>query len=158
VSKIHHMGAAQGNPSTDVIFVHGLGGDWRKTWAADSTREDTYWPKWLVADMPAAEIWSLEYEANRSNWRVGMSLIEHADQILEILLTNGFGRRPILFVAHSLGGLLVKSLLRSSCDAPDENAKQIALATRGIVFIATAQLKARASIEHPGGGADRKTA
>jgi pimeloyl-ACP methyl ester carboxylesterase len=66
-----------------------------------------------------------------------MSVIEHAEQVLELLIINRLGFRPILFVAHSLGGLLVKNLLRASCDALNRNQKRIALSTRGVVFFAT---------------------
>ncbi len=143
VSEIHQISGHREGASADVIFVHGLGGHWRDTWAVDPARDETYWPNWLAHQLPAAEIWSVEYEANRSNWRVGMSMVEHADQILELLLTGGFGARPILFVTHSLGGLVVKSLLRASCDAVDQPAKQIAHATRGVAFFATPNSGAR---------------
>jgi hypothetical protein len=113
------------------------GGHWRETWATDPKQEHTFWPKWLADDIPQANVWSLEYEAHRSQWRGGMSLLDNADYVLELLVTKGLGKRPLFFIAHSLGGLLVKSLLRAGCDAPDGTGGLIASATRGVVFFAT---------------------
>jgi len=136
VSAIHPISRHNPAAVADIIFVHGLGGHWRQTWAADLS-EDSYWPKWLAERLPTTQIWSLEYEANRSDWQPGMSLVEHADQLLEILLAHDLGNRPLLFIAHSLGGLVVKSLLRASCEAVNGGAKQIARSTCGVVFFAT---------------------
>ena len=143
MSEVHRIGPLRPDASADVVFVHGLGGHWRNTWASDLQGDDEYWPQWIANSLPALEVWSLEYEASRSNWQPGMSLIEHGDQVLEILVTNGFGKRPILFVAHSLGGLVVKSVLRASCDAVDRRATQVAQMTRGVVFFATPNSGAR---------------
>jgi hypothetical protein len=120
------------------VFVHGLGGDWWSTWAADADKEETFWPSWLAGHLPRMNVWSLEYGAHPSGWRgAGLSIVEHADNVLELLVTKGLGARPLVFVAHSLGGLLVKNLLRASREAPDGKARRVAAATRGVAFFAT---------------------
>ena len=143
MSELHPISSHRTESTADIIFVHGLGGHWWDTWAADPNRDDTYWPKWLTHSVPNADIWSLEYEANRSQWQPGMSLVEQGQSFLELLKTKGFGARPILFVTHSLGGLLVKSVIRESFAANDGKAKSIATATRGVAFFATPNSGAR---------------
>ena len=143
MSELHPVSGHRSLSTVDIIFVHGLGGHWWHTWAADPSKDETYWPNWLAQSMPNADIWSLEYEANRSQWRPGMSLIEQAQSFLELLKTRGFGARPVLFVAHSLGGLLVKGMLRESFSASDGRAKRIASATRAVAFFGTPNSGAR---------------
>ena len=138
MSELHPVSQHREDAKGDVVFAHGLGGDWWSTWAAEENQKETFWPRWLADQLPQANVWSLEYGAHPSEWRgAGMSVIEHADNVLELLLTKRLGFRPLIFVAHSLGGLLVKNLLRASREAPDEEARRIAAATRGVTFFAT---------------------
>jgi hypothetical protein len=140
----------------DIVFVHGLGGHWRTTWEGkrlpspatvvpvdakqrsegNGDAKNCFWPEWIAEAMPTAEVWSLDYEADRTNWWNTFSLGDHGRQAFSILTASDFGRRPIVFVTHSLGGLVVKSLLQESHDGTG-NAKLISKATRGVVFFAT---------------------
>ena len=47
------------------------------------------------------------------------------------------GERPLMFVCHSLGGLLVKQLLRRANDSTDPRLQQLARQTRAVLFLAT---------------------
>ena len=45
--------------STDIVFVHGLNGDWARTWTHEN---GTFWPKDLLPHaMPGARIFSYGY-------------------------------------------------------------------------------------------------
>lgn len=126
-----------GSPSKDgnVIFVHGLNGDAFETW---KTEEGAFWPEWLAAELPKFGIWSLGYPASSSSWRGdALALPQRANQVLEVLRLEGFGNTPLVFVAHSLGGLLVKSLLRSAVTLNKTAWMNLAKSTRGILFLAT---------------------
>src|SRR3984893_14912972 len=150
VSGIERVGKLHPNALIDIVFVHGLGGHWKTTWQShlnDAERPEVtkgdhiettsvFWPEWMAESLPAA-VWSLDYEANRSNWSPGMALSQHGDQALAILTANGFGKRPIFFIAHSLGGLVVKSLLQASSDDNGTANQCIAQAARGVTFFAT---------------------
>jgi len=46
-------------------------------------------------------------------------------------------KRPIIFVAHSLGGLVVKNALSLAFRTPEEHLQQILECARGIVFMGT---------------------
>ncbi|KAM9316148.1 protein SERAC1 [Gastrophryne carolinensis] len=136
----------------DVLFVHGLLGAAFKTWRQQdrdqrldesTAQEDDYtqcWPKdWLGADIPTLRIISVEYDTHLSDWNIkcpadsGRKSMDHRSSVLlEKLKTAGVGERPIIWVSHSMGGLLVKKmLLNASKDADMHN---LIKNTRGIAF------------------------
>jgi len=121
----------------DVIFVHGLGGHARGTWhPQEKHNDDNFWPTWLGNDLKDVGIWSLGYEVEPFKWKGNsMPLTDRATNILDLLDSYGIGDRPLIFITHSLGGLLVKQMLRNARDYVKWNA--IASQTRGIVFLST---------------------
>jgi hypothetical protein len=135
----------------DVVFVHGLGGDPIETWRS-GTDENTSWPHWLALEFGTQiGVWSLGYAAAPSKWQgipfftgkdpdagAAMSLPRRAENALDRLVGAGIGQRPLCFITHSLGGLLVKSILRRSADsqfAPER--LQVVEQCRGVLFLAT---------------------
>lgn len=128
---------SSGNAAFDVIFIHGLGGDPRSTWSAGSSAE--CWPDWLSQDLSAANVYLLGYPTDIiSTWLSGeMSLYERAKAVLDHLAACGIGKRPIAIIAHSLGGLLGKQILRTGLDAPDEDWNAIAKNCELIMFLGT---------------------
>lgn len=125
----------------DVIFVHGLRGDAVDTWASPvaSEADGALWPTWLVADAPGTSAYTLGFPASWfASWaRKEMNLYERAKQTLETLAGYGIGGRPIVFVCHSLGGLLVKYILRAALESSDPAWRAVADSCRAIFFIAT---------------------
>ena len=121
----------------DVIFVHGLTGDPRDTWT--STTNGDFWPVWLDADLHKVSVYTLGYPASLfAKWaKEEMDMFERAGNVLERFAGLGIGTRPIAFVAHSLGGLLVKMILRKSNEAEDEDWHRVSEATRLVVFLST---------------------
>ena len=112
MSRIVRIASWKGTPRASVVFVHGLGGHVYNTWrcAAD---DDTFWPLWLARDVEGLAVYSLAYEAPASNWLgTSMPLQDRAVNIFEVLLTEpGLRTGPVIFVCHSLGGLIVKKVL-----------------------------------------------
>lgn len=122
----------------DVVFVHGLGGDSWTTWMADVDKIETFWPSWLADIFPRAGLWTLGYAAKGSKWQEeSMPLADRGTQILDLLVNEGIGERPLVFVTHSMGGIIAKQILRSAGDLGVPRWKAIARQTRGIAFIAT---------------------
>lgn len=66
-----------------------------------------------------------------------MPLPIRAGQVLDLMVQKGLGARPILFICHSLGGLLVKQILRKANDSPEPVKNDIARSTRAVLFLAT---------------------
>src|SRR4051794_31893158 len=144
MSELHPLGEPRDDAEGDVVFVHGLGGDWRETSASDPGRDETFWPKWLADALPDVNVWSLEYEASPSGWLgATMPLVDRATDVLTTLEAEGLGRRPIVFVCHSLGGLLVKQVLRTGETLGQPEWRDVVRQVRGITFLATPHAGAR---------------
>ncbi|MFN9071569.1 MAG: SAVED domain-containing protein [Cyanobacteriota bacterium] len=140
----------------DVVFVHGLGGDPLTTWRSGED-ESSSWPHWLAEDKEFGArigVWSLGYAtANPLQRQQGivqffsktdpeagtaMPLPMRAVNALDRLAQEGIGQRPVCFITHSLGGLLVKSILRRADESPDTSEwRRVAEQCRGVLFLAT---------------------
>ncbi|XP_064847350.1 protein SERAC1 isoform X2 [Oncorhynchus masou masou] len=137
----------------DVLFVHGLLGAAFKTWRqkdCDPTEEEKAagvsedytecWPKsWLAADCPNLRVLSVEYDTHLSDWRAKcpvenqrMSLAYRSRELLKKLKSAGVGDRPVVWVSHSMGGLLVKKMLLDASKDPDM--KGLIKNTKGVMF------------------------
>ncbi|MEH2264525.1 AAA-like domain-containing protein [Nostoc sp.] len=120
----------------DVIFVHGLGGHARGTWHPQELRnDDNFWLTWLGQERPDLGIWSFGYKAEPFEWRGStMPLFDRASNLLEYLQVYDIGKYPIIFITHSMGGLLIKEMLRNA-----QTFKKTAVIeqTKGIVFLST---------------------
>jgi tetratricopeptide (TPR) repeat protein len=117
----------------DVVFLHGLDGDARKSW----TSGDGFWPEWLADDVPGVAVWSVDYDAWSSGWRGrAMSMEDRAINVLAALQSRRIGKRPMVFVTHSMGGLIVKEALLYAAYGDTEFAS-FAPATKGVVFLGT---------------------
>ena len=120
----------------DVVFVHGMDGHPEKTWITENG--DSSWAKWLKEDRPDLRAWSFGYPASSSAW-IGSAMHLHprAINFLELMQSHGIGEKPICFITHSLGGLVVKQLLDEAVRHYPKKYKSIANKVRGVVFIAT---------------------
>jgi tetratricopeptide (TPR) repeat protein len=138
MSELHPISAGGGTPQADVIFVHGLDGHPFKTSQHDPNRQTDCWLHWLSEDASAVAVHTLEYAARSSAWLgQAMSLVDRAKEVLNELTRRGIGNRPIIFVCHSLGGLLAKQLLRTaSDDAAPPAWRKIADQTKGNAWAA----------------------
>ncbi|XP_059555919.1 protein SERAC1 isoform X1 [Myotis daubentonii] len=133
----------------DVLFIHGLMGAAFKTWrqqdqaltekvSGDETRYTTCWPKtWLARDCPALRIISVEYDTSLSDWRARCpterkSIAFRSNELLQKLRAAGVGDRPMVWVSHSMGGLLVKKMLLEASQNPEMST--VIDNTRGIIF------------------------
>lgn len=123
-------------PAADIVFVHGLGGDWKETWTATN---GAFWPEWVAREpLEKCRVWCLHYPAAATAWTGNaMPLPGRAKNVLQRLAQFGIGQRPIVFVAHSLGGLLIKAILRTSITHRHNDWTALAANTKGIMFLAT---------------------
>nr|XP_055124249.1 protein SERAC1 isoform X2 [Symphalangus syndactylus] len=135
----------------DVLFIHGLMGAAFKTWRQqdseqaviekpmeDEDRYTTCWPKtWLAKDCPALRIISVEYDTSLSDWRARCpmerkSIAFRSNELLRKLRAAGVGDRPVVWISHSMGGLLVKKMLLEASTKPEMST--VINNTRGIIF------------------------
>ncbi|CAH1785151.1 unnamed protein product [Owenia fusiformis] len=142
----------------DIVFVHGLLGGAFKTWRqqdtaspnlmqteSDTESDDPYthcWPKdWLAKDCPNIRVVAVDYTTYLSEWAPKCpyeaerrSLSVRAAEMLEKLYKTGLGNRPIIWVGHSMGGLLIKQMLTSAYKSPYTDLRKVATNTRGIAL------------------------
>uniref|UniRef100_A0A671PAQ7 Protein SERAC1 n=1 Tax=Sinocyclocheilus anshuiensis TaxID=1608454 RepID=A0A671PAQ7_9TELE len=94
---------------------------------------------WLAADCPNLRILSVEYDTHLSDWKAKCpaenqrkSLAYRSQELLRKLKDAGVGVRPVVWVAHSMGGLLVKKMLLDASKDPDLS--PLIKNTKGILF------------------------
>jgi len=127
------------NPKADVIFVHGLKGRALSTWHPGNGCNEECFPFWLGKEFKEkVNIWSFGYEAEPSKWfgsGRSMPIYDRALNFRERLVNKKLGQRPLIFITHSLGGLIVKKMLLIS--PGDEKKAAILEQTKGVVFLGT---------------------
>ncbi|MCJ1435227.1 hypothetical protein MMC27_004599 [Xylographa pallens] len=133
--------------SADIVFVHGLGGSSRQTWSKNRDL-DLFWPQnWLPkeAEISSARIMTFGYNAHFSTSGPN-SVYSLADFAKALLYDMRFGKDndgrdlamgdvPIVFVVHSLGGLVFKkAYIAGQSDTQYQNlVKEI----RAVLFMST---------------------
>lgn len=133
ICQIGSLSALQAKCS--AVFLHGLDGDIRDTWSAGP---DVFWPKWLADEIVDLAVYSVGYEASASAWfGTAMPLQDRATNVLALLDNENIAHHPIIFICHSLGGLVVKQMLRNANDFGDEQWIRIREQTKAIFFLAT---------------------
>ena len=129
--------------SVDIVFVHGLTGNAYNAWLYKDKGVMVHWPSELLKqDLPDARIMSYGYDAdivNLWNPRSHSPLTGHAETMVGALLrkrerTNTEDRK-ILFVGHSLGGLVIEHALSHSRKSVEKFLRKIEKFTVGIVFL-----------------------
>lgn len=126
------------NSQIDIVFVHGLTGDCVETWTTKNGSDEVYWPTWFCEDLPVG-VFAIGYPASvYGKWaKKEMNLYERAKNALECLVSYDIGKRPVVFITHSLGGILTKQILRTAVEATDTGWKELLTKTRLVAFLAT---------------------
>jgi hypothetical protein len=133
--------SAEQQTKVDVILVHGLTGDPVQTWGGkveNNGHVSDCWPAKLAIELKAkATFWTMRcpfYGLNVQEKTLGRNFEADAKDALS-QFAGKLGGKPIIFVAHSLGGLLVKKML--DLDINSGNAGRIAARTHTVMFIGT---------------------
>ncbi|KAI9888001.1 MAG: hypothetical protein M1823_000122 [Watsoniomyces obsoletus] len=132
-------GAKDAGRCIDVVTVHGLEGHWKNTWTAE---DGNFWirdslPQELQNAGFSARIMSFGYDASL---RLGAGLTDIHDQA-GILLNRLYDerdsdelqKRPLLFICHSLGGLVMKKALILAWENPNKY-KDLSESVKAAVF------------------------
>ncbi|KAK4150207.1 hypothetical protein C8A00DRAFT_37212, partial [Chaetomidium leptoderma] len=104
-------------PLADLIFVHGLGGTSHSTWWWQRN-PDFFWPGWLAQDatLSKSRIFTFGYNADFKQ-DTSSAILEFSRELLLQMKTYSdsaavdgaaIGKYPVIFVMHSMGGLVVK--------------------------------------------------
>lgn len=103
------------------------------------------WPKdWLPQDFSNLRILGVNYWTSLSEWLErcplqAADIASRASEMAPALIDAGVGTKqiPVVWLAHSMGGLIVKQLLIESAQSEDENLKKLSENTKAILFYST---------------------
>ena len=132
--------AANADRVADIVFVHGLRGSSHSTWRSGKTGEPGhfFWPEELAKSAPHCGIWSVGYAAGITELgNPGMIIEKRAGNLASQLTMRQMGDRPIIFITHSMGGLVVKSLIVNSELHADAARQRLVKSIRGLIFCGT---------------------
>ncbi|KAI1173091.1 Alpha/Beta hydrolase protein [Nemania sp. FL0916] len=128
-------------PLLDIVAVHGLNGHYRDTWTDQSTGK-LWLADFLPNRLPRCRVMSYEYNASVESMAAGT--IRDVARTMFMELRNkreepeheGYKDIPIIFIAHSLGGIVIKQALVLAEQSP-RDFPGMTEHTRGIVFFGT---------------------
>ncbi|KAF5548860.1 ankyrin repeat [Fusarium mexicanum] len=124
------------NTKIDIIAVHGLNGKAFKTW----TQDGKLWlADFLPLEIPYARIFTFGYDSRIAFTGSASRVDDHARNLLERLMAKRrqFSEKgPLLFICHSLGGIVVKRALAIAHER-SRRYNSITRDTFGIMFLGT---------------------
>lgn len=134
--QFKHMCGEKSAAKLDIVFIHGLTGDPEGTW---TNKADEFWPCWLTNEFSNVCVFTAGYPSSIfEKWsKKEMDIYERASSLIEHMVSCGLGQRPIVFVCHSLGGILAKEMFRACCEAQDEDWNALGDQIKLVVFFAT---------------------
>lgn len=140
MSELIEISSSKSEIKKHVIFIHGLNGDYIKTWQSKTNPKEC-WLKWLSDDIDHLSVWSVKYDASFSDWTGhAMSLPDRSKNILaRIVQEPKLKIGVIILIGHSLGGLVIKQLLRNaeSSGHVEENKLDFLNRLKGVGFLGT---------------------
>ncbi|KAH6653380.1 hypothetical protein BKA67DRAFT_503658, partial [Truncatella angustata] len=131
-----------------IVAIHGIGAHPDDTWTWKRPDERTNWladPNMLPKAVPNARIMRFGYESTWFGTEENEPKRTNVSDVAETLLTElhfhrgvslGDATRPIIFIAHSYGGLVLLQALRRSFDNPKKWSSPFRY-TAGLVFFGT---------------------
>ncbi|KAI0420527.1 hypothetical protein F5X98DRAFT_30419 [Xylaria grammica] len=95
----------------DIVFLPRFGAQGLSGWTAKDQGNDVIWPKdFLTADIPKARILAYGYHADANFWDYKTDASHLCGQLKQ-QRSGDSAPRPIVFVAHSLGGILAAQVV-----------------------------------------------
>ena len=93
----------------DIIFVHGLDGHFLRTWTHEN---GTCWARDLLpSELPGSRIFSYGYPSKVMANKSDAGIRDYAKHLLGDIKRHYNESRPIIFVCHSLGGIVTKQAM-----------------------------------------------
>ncbi|TGZ78530.1 hypothetical protein EX30DRAFT_134938 [Ascodesmis nigricans] len=121
-------------PARDGIVLSGIRQQWTHT--DQDNEKETFWPGEMLYNMfPNARRTGFEYSLSTERLDVRLAAMGLLKEIAGMRKTSEETVRPIVFIGHGLGGVVVKQALNIA--ASDRIYLPIALKTHSVIFFAT---------------------
>ncbi|KAF1951105.1 hypothetical protein CC80DRAFT_217609 [Byssothecium circinans] len=130
---LHLLHDPMGQPKVDIVAIHGLGGDAYRTWECDG---NLWLRDFLPRTIPSVRVFSFAYPADI--WTKRKAEVEDFAQSLlnNLEMKRSTDKdRPIIFVCHSLGGIVCKQALVTAHNSTQY--QHLLAATHTIMFLGT---------------------
>ncbi|KAH6869158.1 hypothetical protein B0T10DRAFT_384294, partial [Thelonectria olida] len=149
-------------PVADIVFIHGFDGHPYKSWASaraphtatspataqpkasgdgSGKSSPVFWPVDLLPkECPDSRILMYGYETAIANVMAGATndiVFSYSKDLLSVLGRERILNRPLIFVAHGLGGLIVKAMLASSATSTAIEHNNVIDSTAAVIFLGT---------------------
>ncbi|XXH00698.1 hypothetical protein Hte_007048 [Hypoxylon texense] len=130
----------------NIVAVHGLNGHRENTWKADNGVSWLEDEDMLPEKIPNARIfvWGYDARTHGNDYMSEAYLHQHGSQLVSELADerrlDGTSKRPIIFIGHSLGGIVIKSaLIHSNATHAGHlsHHRPVKVSTYGILFMGT---------------------
>ncbi|MCJ1398252.1 hypothetical protein MMC11_001449 [Xylographa trunciseda] len=129
----------------NLIFVHGLSGTSLRSWSHERNPA-LFWPKWLAQDPQLSKfrMFSYGYDASLLGPKTSANITDFAKALLLNMWSFHSGRNeehvaienhPIIFIAHSMGGLIVKKAFIMG--RSDSKYSEMVSHIYGVIFLGT---------------------
>ncbi|CAH0004296.1 unnamed protein product [Clonostachys byssicola] len=141
-----------GECTIDVVLLHGLNGSPENTWKHATS--GFYWPWELSKQIPYARVMVFGYDADiKTSLSTSLARIQDLGTAFLTKLGNFRQKkeerdRPLIFIGHSLGGLVIKQALWAGSlegKLRANSQSRIYNATKGLIFFGTPHLGSQAS-------------
>ncbi|KAL1836741.1 hypothetical protein VTJ49DRAFT_4716 [Mycothermus thermophilus] len=121
LAELHDPKSLGVEPALDLVLIHGLNGDYLSTWtytggSGSDVSKPVCWPTDLLPTaLPSVRVLSFDYNADIYGNTSVNKIRCHARSLLgRLAQREGPPGRPIVFVAHSLGGIILKQIFFST--------------------------------------------
>ncbi|KAM3524619.1 hypothetical protein MY4038_007640 [Beauveria bassiana] len=132
--------------SIDIVAVPGLGSHALGSWKSPHS-DDVWLRDFLPKDVPNIRVLLYGYDtslqgslSNQSMEDLGRGFLE---KIIAFRANDGTEHRPIVFIGHSLGGLLIKEALIRACKHHNNRDSDLSKASFGMLFFGVPNLGLR---------------
>lgn len=129
--------ALSDSPELDIFFLHGLAGDRFSTW---TNAAGELWLQWIADTFTTCRVHTCGFKSSRTagiKAGEGTSIMDLGTLVADGLICRETPATKTLFICHSLGGLVVKQMLRKCSDSADRDFNELGRSCVGIAFLAT---------------------
>lgn len=120
LSKNEPLGDSKDSVGVDIVAIHGLNGDAYTTWQHEN---GSLWLRDLLpSDLPGSRVFTYGYPSELFCSNSAATLRDYSRNLLiSLTAVSGGTERPIIFICHSLGGIVCKQvsnlIILSRCDS-----------------------------------------